>query len=145
MSVLRKDFYRKINETNKIDGSNFGDELESLLKKSLDGFLSREGTRLDVLFESYTKDYILDLVSEESMKAAFDNKKLFLKVLPEDLKIRETLDHFTVSDKDIYRFEDDKEQHSAICSLNNKTNTLNLRQNFQILYNLEGNRSISLC
>lgn len=143
MSVLRKGFFDKINAHNEFDDKELGDELKDHLKKSLDAFLGRENTLLNILFESYSKEYKNDLISDEKMRDALIDRKLAMKVLPEDLKIRKTLDHFTVSDSGIYRFEDDKEQHSALCSFNDIESCSKLHKNFQILYNLEGNISIT--
>lgn len=142
MSVLRKGFFDKINAQNEFNDSHLGDELMGHLKASLDGFLGREGSHLNILFESYSSEYQTDLISEEEMRKASSDKRLSMKVLPEDLKIRKSLDHFTVSDTGIYRFEDDKEQHSALCSFNDTESSSKLHRNFQILYNLEGNNHI---
>ena len=144
MSVLRKGFFEKINAQNDFNDPQLGDELKGHLKKSLDTFLSKENTRLNILFESYSSEYKDDLVSNEKMKDANIAKKLSMRVLPEDLKIRKSLDHFTVSDTGIYRFEDDKEQHSALCSFNDMESSSKLKKNFQILYNLEGNDHITI-
>lgn len=144
MSVLRKGFFDKINAQNELNDPQLGDELKVHLKASLDKFLSREDTRLNILFESYSSDYKDDLVSYEKMKDANMAKKLTMRVLPEDLKIRKSLDHFTVSDTGIYRFEDDKEKHSALCSFNDQESSSKLKNNFHILYNLEGNDQVSI-
>ena len=144
MSVLRTGFFNKINETSEQPQTLLGSELQQHLKESLDRFLSREGTRLNILFESYSGNYNNDLISKESMLEAQNNRKLQMKVLPVDLAIRKSLDHFTVSDTSIYRFEDDKEQHSALCSFNDTDSTSKLQKNFRILYNLEGNELVSL-
>ena len=144
MSVLRKGFFGKINDQNELNDPQLGDELKDHLKNSLDKFLSRENVRLNILFESYSSEYKDDLVSYEMMKNANAAKKLSMRVLPEDLKIRKSLDHFTVSDTGIYRFEDDKEQHSALCSFNDLESSSKLKNNFQILYNLEGNDQVSI-
>lgn len=144
MSVLRNGLFEKINAHNDFEDQELGNVLKGHLKESLDGFLGREGTRLNILFESYSTEYKNDLISGEKMKNALADKKLSMKVLPEDLKIRKTLDHFTVSDTNIYRFEDDKEQHSALCSFNDTESSIKLQNNFQILYNLEGNASITV-
>lgn len=143
MSVLRNGFFDKINVQNEYNDPFLGNELKDRLKESLDGFLGREDTRLNILFESYSTGYKNDLISGEKMKNALADKKLSMRVLPEDLKIRKTLDHFTVSDSGIYRFEDDKEQHSALCSFNDTESSTKLHNNFQILYNLDGNASIT--
>ena len=144
MSVLRKGFFDKINAHNELNDSHLGDELMEHLKTSLDGFLAREGAHLNILFESYFSDYQNDLILIEKMRKASNEKKLSMKVLPEDLKIRKSLDHFTISDTEIYRFEDDKEQHSALCSFNDTLSTSKLQQNFQVLFNLEGNTIVHL-
>jgi hypothetical protein len=144
MSVLRKGFFDKINAHNELNDSYLGDELMEHLKTSLDGFLGREGAHLNILFESYFSDYQNDLILIEKMRKASNEKKLSMKVLPEDLKIRKSLDHFTISDTEIYRFEDDKEQHSALCSFNDTLSTSKLQQNFQVLFNLEGNTIVHL-
>lgn len=133
MSVLREGFYSKINENNGMGDSNLGNEIMSHLQESLDGFLTREGTRLNILFETYSSSYMSDLVSKESMHVAIAKEKLKMRVLPEDFALRKTLDHFSVSDKGMFRFEDDKEQHSAICSFNDHKSTSRLLVNFQIL------------
>lgn len=145
MSVLRTGFFEKINEQNEFSDPHLGDELRACLKKSLDNFMMRESTKLNILFESYSESYAQDMVSPETMRKSEECKKLSMKVLSESLMQRKDLDHFTVSDAGIYRFEDDKDQHSAICSFNNEKNTSKLQQNFNILYNLEGNYNVSLC
>ena len=144
MSVLRSGFFAKINEKNELDCPQLGDELQDHLKKSLDSFLLRECTKLNILFESYSNSYAIDLVSNDAMKEAELKGKLRLKALPESLLQRKLLDHFTVTDRGMYRFEDDKEQHSAICSFNNEKNSSKLQQNFNILFDLEGNSDVTL-
>lgn len=143
MSVLRKDFFDKINAQNEFNDFKLGDELKGHLKDSLESFLGKDNSRLNILFESYSSEYQTDLISEDKMRKAAKDKKLSMMVLPADLKIRKSLDHFTVSDSGIYRFEDDKEQHSALCSFNDTESSSKLQRNFHILYNLEGNNSIS--
>lgn len=144
MSVLRKGFFEKINKSNEQDLSGLGNELQDYLKVSLDKFLAREGTRLNILFESFSDSYTQDLISKKAMQVAQSSNKLQMKVLPEDLSIRKSLDHFTVSDQGMFRFEDDKELHSAICSFHDEKSTSKLRQNFQILYGLGNNVCISV-
>lgn len=144
MSVLRSGFFTKINEKNELDYPKLGDDLQARLKESLDAFLLREGTKFNILFESYSDSYAKDLVSDDAMKEAECKGKLTMRVLPGSLLQRRLLDHFTVTDRGMYRFEDDKEQHSAICSFNNEKNSSKLQQNFNILYNLEGNSNVSI-
>ena len=144
MSVLRKGFFDKINAQNVFNDPQLGDELEEHLRQSLDRFFAREESSLKILFESYSSEYKSDLISGEIMKKSNQSKKLSMKVLPKYLKIRKSLDHFTVSDTGIYRFEDDKELHSALCSFNNLQSSSKLQKNFQILYSLEGNNEVNI-
>lgn len=144
MSVLRTGFFHKINENNEYNDDQLGDELRGHLQNSLVRFLAKDGTLFNILFESYNEAYSQDLVCVDAMKRAFVEGKLDMKVLADDLKIRNQLDHFTVSDAGMYRFEDDKEQHSAICSFNDRESTSQLQRNFQKLYSLEDNKAVRL-
>ena len=72
------------------------------------------------ILETYKDEYLKDLIYGDDFKRGLKNGKIELLKLNDKLTFKQQLYHFSLSDTMIVRIEQDKEQHSAVCSLNQK-------------------------
>ena len=114
LSILRSGFYKKIEETEEVKT-----QLITLMKNNFDSFLKKDKCIFNIIFEHYDSKYMEDLIFLDFFESGLKSRKIRMFKLPNNLKDKNFLEHFTVSDAKIVRLEYDKEQHSAICSINN--------------------------
>ena len=139
MSVLREGFYGTINQEYQESDPDRGSIIKGKVEKSLLSFLNREGSKLNIILEKQPKsdsNKILlfdDVLCEHDMKHAIENGRVAISVLPETFLPKSALNHFTVNDRNIFRVEDDKQEHTAICCINSEENAATLRSNFLAL------------
>lgn len=116
LSVMRKGFYEHIKNEDEI----LADELQSKLKESFEHFITKDNSKLIIILETYKDEYLKDLIYGDDFKRGLKNGKIELLKLNDKLTFKQQLYHFSLSDTMIVRIEQDKEQHSAVCSLNQK-------------------------
>lgn len=115
LSVFRTDFYEKIQESESEDLSK---HLTTKLNSSFKQFIQKTYTTLTIVFESFKKEYLKDLICNDDFFFGIKNNKIHLLKLNDNLTLKRQINHFSFSDSNIVRLEQDKEKHSAICSLN---------------------------
>lgn len=116
LTVMRTSFYDHIREENE----ELAKELQSKLQESFKTFLSKDNSKMVIILETYKKEYLKDLISVEDFQKGLMDGKIELFKLSNSLTFKQQLYHFSLSDTMIVRLEQDKEQHSAVCSLNQK-------------------------
>lgn len=116
LSVLRKGFYKHIEKEDK----ELSDKLQDDIKESLKAFLEKESSSISIIFENFKEDYLKDLILPDEFKLGIRKGKISLYKLDDSLTLKKQMNHFSVSDSKIVRLEQDKEQHSAICTLNHQ-------------------------
>ena len=116
MSVIRTDFYEHI----KKEDADLAEKLLSELQESFEKFITKDGNKLTIILETYKDEYLQDLICGDDFKRGLKNGKIELLKLNDKLTFKHQLYHFSLSDTMIVRIEQDKEQHSAVCSLNQK-------------------------
>lgn len=132
ISVLRSRFYDKIDEDHKTDSPKLGEGLKTRVIKSLVDFIKRDGTRLEIILEKDAESTITDMV-DSKFYDAIQSGKIIVNYLPKDFPSGNALNHFSVTDRSMFRFEEEKDTHSAICCFNNDEVCGHLRKNFKIL------------
>lgn len=106
--------------TYKNEDEILADELQSKLKESFKHFVTKGNSKLVIILETYKDVYLNDLICGDDFKRGLKNGKIELLKLNDNLTFKQQLYHFSLSDTMIVRIEQDKEQHSAVCSLNQK-------------------------
>lgn len=114
MSVFRKSFYDHFSDNE--EAKKF---LITKMELSLKEFFSKDNSHLNVIFENYKPDYIDDLICKDVFLDGIKSKKVNLYKMDDKFSFKKSLNHFTLSDKGMARVEQDKLQHSAICSFHN--------------------------
>ena len=118
MSVFRNNFYRRIDAEHEKDNVGLGRQLKSEFEKRLRKFLSAEDSVLRIIAETKIESFD-DFLCNEELKNALEQNKLDLFYLPEESELVGFFTHFSFSDdSNLYRFEDDMENHSALCCFN---------------------------
>jgi hypothetical protein len=115
LSVLREPFYEHITKDSSEEVSK---KLANELRSSLSSFLEQDNAQLIIIFESYQESYLNDLICKEDFFSGVEQGKIRLYKLEDGLPFKNELDHFSLSDALIVRLEDDKEEHTAFCSIN---------------------------
>ena len=90
------------------------------MKESFKHFVTKGNSKLVIILETYKDVYLNDLICGDDFKRGLKNGKIELLKLNDNLTFKQQLYHFSLSDTMIVRIEQDKEQHSAVCSLNQK-------------------------
>ncbi len=120
LSIFREGFFKKIRDTytereNQIE--DISAKLKDALTDSIKRFLKKENAVFNVIFENYKKEYLNDLICDE-LSDGIREGKINLYQLDDKLPNKEDLYHFAYTDSKIIRLEQDKEQHNAICTIN---------------------------
>lgn len=132
MSVFRKNFYKHIAEKND-NNQDYAKNIKNLLIESFHNFMQKEDVSMNIIFESYEDDYLKDLIFLDDFLIGVSEKKIHLYKLSDDFAYKNDLYHFTYTDKRIVRFEQDKLQHSAICTINELAYFESISRNFDLL------------
>lgn len=131
LSVLRKSFY-----DDKIfskDGKDVANLVKGWVTESFRNFVLKQDACLHIIFEYEDREFREKLLDKDAFCDAELDGKIKVFFLNERLSFKNQISHFCVTDSDIMRFEQDKETHSAICSIHDKESCENLRGNFHIL------------
>lgn len=118
LSVFRKSFYRRINE--QYPGS--GQELLDHVATALSSFLKKEGNRLTILLENYSKKILTDLII--SKDELIRSLAVDIYALPDYIGNKGSIYHVAFTEEErMVRLELDKTGHQAICKIGEKTET----------------------
>ena len=127
LSLLRIPFYDLVVGGDK--DKNNTEPIMTSMYESLSKFFKKSNSHICVILEN--KQDIDNFKDTNLVRSALDNKQLEIYYLGNDLTTRNDLNHFTVTDSEIVRVEQDKEQHSAICTLNDEEYYLQFNKYFQ--------------
>jgi len=120
LSILRHGFQEHVEkDCGKYDGKQIMDAMH----RSFERFLSDSNKKIHIILEKKVSfpDLEKDLVKKELFMAALDKKQIELNVLGDNLTSKEGLSHFTFTDTQIVRIEQNKVEHSAICTMNEES------------------------
>jgi len=122
MSVFRDGFYKKIEFDEKIEegGLKISKDAKSNLSSSLKSFFAKEDSKLTIILERYDSSFFDDLIDIDLFKENVNKGRLLLYKLDDNFTFKKKLSHFASSDKKIVRLEQDKEEHSAVCIINDE-------------------------
>ncbi len=120
LSVLRHSFAKYVKED---CGPADGEKGMRRMYDSLACFLSDEKKTLHIILENdissdHKGHFVDDLVTKELFMKALKKGQIELNALGDNLTSKEGLSHFTYTDTQIVRIEQDKVEHSAICTMN---------------------------
>lgn len=117
LSILRKNFGDYVK---KDCGEVEGRKIMQAMYDSFDAFLSDKEKKLRIILENSVpfSAFKEDLVLKDIFVKGLEEKQIELRALGDDLTFKEGLNHFTFTDSQIVRIEQDKIQHSAICTMN---------------------------
>lgn len=116
LSVFRENFYGHIKEYYGDDQiSNY---LKKRLVSSFNNFIQQSNSSFNVIFESDNEDYSKDLICKELFLEGIENEKIHVYKLDDNLSFKQDLYHFSYTNSQIVRLEEDKIKHSAICTIN---------------------------
>lgn len=130
MSVFRKGFYEKIeNESGSAEKDKkqeytaeerkmMAKEAKEGITTSLKSFFDKKGSKLSVIMENFEEGFLDDLIDENLFKENVAKGQLLLYSLNDGFTFKSKLSHFSSSDQKIVRLEQDKEEHSAVCIIN---------------------------
>ncbi len=142
-SVFRESFFKHIKDDNvtENDESDISDYLKRKLSESLIAFLDKDDASFNIIFESYDDKYFDDkyfddLICFDKFKTSFDNNKIRLYKLDNSLSFKKYINHFSYSDSQIVRLEQDKKKHSAICTFKDATIYNSAKDSFEKLLSL---------
>lgn len=127
LSVLRNGFY------SHFENMEDAEKVKGALIDSFTHFLNCNGTSLSIVLENYRDFGFKDLICKEVFEKKMKEGKLLLYRLHDDFSFKSDINHFSFSDSNIVRFEEDKDQHSAICVFHNKRYLDSMKKNFGIL------------
>lgn len=113
MSVFRKGFVENIQQEDN--------GIIQLLWDKISDFSNKPNACLDIIVENYPKNGSFnDIHGSDLFHNMQDKGMLTVSCLPDDLKFKETIPHFSFSSSCIVREEQDKTTHSALCVINDK-------------------------
>lgn len=123
LSILRRGFQEHVKED---CGNVDGEQIMNVMYNSLDRFLSDSEKKIHVILEKtvpsdFVNDFVSDFVKKELFEKALKKRQIELKALSDNLTSKEGLSHFTFTDAQIVRIEQDKIAHSAICTMNDES------------------------
>lgn len=122
MSVFRNGFYEKIENEgeNEAEQKIKAEEAKDELKSSLKSFFAKEDSSLSVIMENYEDVFLSDLIDENLFKENAAKGRLKLYKLSDNFTFKKKLSHFSSCDLKLVRLEQDKEEHSAVCIINDE-------------------------
>lgn len=99
-------------------GPGLGDVLRERVVVALEGFLQREGTRMEVIAENPDSNMLESSIFSDSLVFRSFSNKIRFTTLTEDYPLRGKLFHFTYTDPEtgMIRIEADAESHEGTCS-----------------------------
>ena len=116
LSILRCGFKEHVV---KDCGESDGEKIMKAMYDSFTRFLSDDGKKIHIILEkSASSDFVSDLVPKDFFMKALKRRQIELRALGDNLTSKEGLDHFTFTDTQIVRIEQNKIEHSAICTMN---------------------------
>ena len=111
MSVFRNSFWDKIKDSSAI---------VQIFKEKLDEFADHENNSLEIVIENYPEEGFRDFKFKDILYKMLEAKKLKLYKLGDSITFKEEIPHFTLASACFVRVEQDKENHSALCAINNE-------------------------
>ncbi len=111
MSVFRKSFWDKIKNSSPI---------VQIFKEKLNEFAGHENNSLEIVVENYPENGFCDFKFKDILSKMLEAKKLKLYKLGDSITFKEEIPHFTLASACFVRVEQDKENHSALCAINNE-------------------------
>lgn len=138
LSVFRESFFKHIKEDNAKECSenDISDNLKNTLIESLISFLNKEDVSLNIIFESYDDKYFEDLICRDEFLKGIEKNKIRLYKLDNSLSFKKYIYHFSYTDSQIVRLEQDKMKHSAICTIKDTDIYKSAKDNFEKLLTL---------
>lgn len=120
LSILRRGFQEYVE---KDCGDTEGKRIMDAMYDSLKRFLSDDKKKIHIILENSISlsDFVTDLVEKDLFMVALKKGQVELKALGDNLTSKEGLSHFTYTDTQIVRIEQDKKEHSAICTMNDES------------------------
>lgn len=132
LSILRKNFGDYVKED---CGEEEGRKIMQAMYDSFAAFLSDKEKKLRIILENSASFSVFkeDLVLKDLFVKALEEGQIELRALGDDLTFKEGLNHFTFTDSQIVRIEQDKIQHSAICTMNENQYFKSIKSTFDNL------------
>lgn len=131
MSALRTSLYHQL-EKEYVDSGISDDDAKSItgflvgrLNESLESFLDREGSELNIFVVDFDKTQLKDFCCKEAIENGVRNKKINIYPVPKTYFGRDMLIHVTMGDKRIVRMEMNKEKRSAQVIIYPEESTVN--------------------
>lgn len=138
LSVFRESFFNHIKKDNTDNDTknDISDELKEKLRGCLTNFLDQENVSFNVIFESYNEEYSKDLLYKDEFLSGIENDKIHFYKLDDSLSFKKDLYHFSYTNSQIVRLEQDKMKHSAICTIKDLDIYNSAKNNFLKLLSL---------
>lgn len=127
-SVFTKRFYNHIDEN---IGEDTGKKLKEEMETDIRTFFSNRDNTLEIIFENKDSKIDSDYLCFEDFMSARSSGQLKLYRLDELARLA-NLPHFSFSEKNIKRLEQDKSLHTAFCSFGGE-DTTRYQKNFDTL------------
>lgn len=112
MSVFRKGFVENIEQQDN--------EIIETLWEKITAFAKKANACLDIIVENYPQGGFKDIHQQELFTNMQEQGIMTLSCLPDGLRFKETIPHFSFSSSCIVREEQDKNTHSALCVINDR-------------------------
>lgn len=116
MSAFRNSMYDKIRDdfgNDKERGEAVSEWSKHKMSESIERFLDRDGTELNIYVIYYTPALFDDLINPEAFEKGIKSGKLNIYPLPAGSDDEDQLGHITMGDNKVMRLELDKEKHSG--------------------------------
>lgn len=132
-SIFRKGFKKKVEDSIDYESDEDKELPMQNLYNSLEQFLRKDGTSLDVIIENTGHIFWEDFYSLQNLYSFITSGKIKFYVFKDGFSNFSDAYHFTVGDTRMYRRESDKEKHNAIGGFNNPTGAKILLTRFEQL------------
>ena len=130
MSVFRKGFFDNIE---KSYSKKIADYVKDELIKSFEKFLNKKRSSLFIILEKSINKCWNDLICEAQFLKYMNEGKIKVSYLPDYFTYKEGFDHYSFTNTNILRLEEDKIQHNAVCICNGESYIDTLNSNFDLL------------